>query len=110
MERRCQRYGCCVTNLTTPSQSTTAGAIATLPGEQTSILQISQSLLPQHNTRVKLRPVEFEEDTLDDDDDVDDEYGDVPDRESMKRHTAQMLNSRLKTKQNKKVKKRKAGF
>jgi hypothetical protein len=55
-----------------------------------------------------LRPVEFEEDIMDEDEDVDDEYGDVPDRESIKRHTAQMLNSRLKSKQTKKIKKKRA--
>jgi len=78
------------------------------PGEQASILQVNQALLPAFNTRVKLRPVEFEEETVDEDDENDDEYGDVPDRESIKRHTAQMLNSRLKSKQSKKIKKKRA--
>jgi hypothetical protein len=37
----------------------------------------------------------------------DDEYGEVPDRESIKKLTMQMLNARLKTKQTKKIKKKK---
>ncbi|KAJ3014258.1 hypothetical protein HKX48_005240 [Thoreauomyces humboldtii] len=74
-------------------------------GEPTSIFQVSPSQLPVYNTRVKLRPVEFEESGGEDDDD-DDDYGDVPDRETIKKHTAQMLNARLKTKQAKKGKKK----
>lgn len=85
------------------------------PGESIGILHVNQSILPAHNTRVKLRPVEFEDAeaegfsfvTLDEEED-DDEYGEVPDRESIKKHTAQMLNARLKTKQTKKIKKKKA--
>ncbi|KAI8823521.1 uncharacterized protein EV422DRAFT_358788 [Fimicolochytrium jonesii] len=75
------------------------------PGETTSIFQVAQSQLPVYNTRVKLRPVEFEESGGEDDED-DDDYGDVPDRETIKKHTAQMLNARLKTKQAKKGKKK----
>jgi hypothetical protein len=41
-------------------------------------------------------------------DDEDDEYGEIPDRESIKKHTAQLLTSRMKTKQPKKIKKKKA--
>ncbi|KAJ3144846.1 hypothetical protein HDU89_007733 [Geranomyces variabilis] len=76
-------------------------------GEPTSIFQVSPSQLPVYNTRVKLRPVEFEESGGEDDED-DDDYGDVPDRETIKKHTAQMLNARLKTKQAKKGKKKRA--
>ncbi|TPX62362.1 hypothetical protein PhCBS80983_g00563 [Powellomyces hirtus] len=74
-------------------------------GEPTSIFQVSPSQLPVYNTRVKLRPVDFEESGGEDDED-DDDYGDVPDRETIKKHTAQMLNARLKTKQAKKGKKK----
>lgn len=31
------------------------------PGENVGILNVNPSLLPTHNTRVKLRPLEFEE-------------------------------------------------
>ncbi|RKO82715.1 hypothetical protein BDK51DRAFT_26631 [Blyttiomyces helicus] len=77
-------------------------------GEVTSILQVSQSALPIYNTRVKLRPVEFEEAVADDEEENDDEYGEVPDRETLKKHTTQMLNARLKSKMPKKVKKKRA--
>ena len=43
-----------------------------------------------------------------DDDENDDEYSEVPDRETIKRHTTQMLNARFKTKQPKKIKKKRA--
>ena len=76
------------------------------PGEQANILQVNTSMLPTFNTRVKLRAVEFEDETVDEEEENDDEYGDVPDRETIKRHTALMLNSRLKTKQSKKIKKK----
>ena len=33
----------------------------TIPGDATTALQINQSVLPTYNTRVKLRPIEFEE-------------------------------------------------
>ncbi|KAI8927052.1 hypothetical protein BC831DRAFT_504122 [Entophlyctis helioformis] len=78
------------------------------PGEVTNILYVNQANLPQYNTRVKLRPVEFEDAEVDEEDENDDEYGDVPDRETIKKHTTQMLNARLKTKQTKKVKKKRA--
>ncbi|KAL2912465.1 hypothetical protein HK105_208037 [Polyrhizophydium stewartii] len=78
------------------------------PGEVTSILYVNQANLPQYNTRVKLRPVEFEDAEVDEEDENDDEYGEVPDRETIKKHTTQMLNARLKTKQPKKVKKKRA--
>eukprot|EP00842_Homolaphlyctis_polyrhiza_P006364 jgi/Hompol1/6729/HPOL_005058-RA len=78
------------------------------PGEVTNILYVNQANLPQHNTRVKLRPVEFEDAEVDEEDENDDEYGEVPDRETIKKHTTQMLNARLKTKQPKKVKKKRA--
>ncbi|KAJ3254708.1 hypothetical protein HK104_007197, partial [Borealophlyctis nickersoniae] len=113
-----------------PEQPTVTTPAAPQPaGETTSILQVSQSTLPPYNTRVKLRPVEFEESVLEgavspynvitflarsdlcgfaDDEENDDEYGEVPDRETIKKHTAQMLNARLKAKQPKKVKKKKA--
>ena len=45
--------------------------------------------------------------TFIDDDENDDEYGEVPDRETIKKHTNQMLNARLKSKQSKKTKKKK---
>ncbi|TPX58773.1 hypothetical protein SpCBS45565_g07915 [Spizellomyces sp. 'palustris'] len=76
-------------------------------GETTSIFQISPSQLPVYNTRVKLRPVEFEESSGEDEEE-DDDYGEVPDRETIKKHTAQMLNAKLKTKQAKKGKKKRA--
>jgi hypothetical protein len=44
---------------------------------------------------------------LKDDDATDDEHGDVLDRETIKKHTNQMLNARLKAKQPKKSKKKK---
>ncbi|KAI9348775.1 hypothetical protein DFJ73DRAFT_428805 [Zopfochytrium polystomum] len=75
--------------------------------EPVSILQINPASLPMYNTRVKLRPVEFEQDLAEDEDENDDEYGEVPDRETIKKHTNQMLNARLKTKQSKKTKKKK---
>ncbi|KAJ3215197.1 hypothetical protein HK099_006482 [Clydaea vesicula] len=75
--------------------------------EVANILQVNQNLLPTFNTRVKLRPVEFEEEILDEDEENDDgEYGDVPDRDTIKRHTTQMLNQRQKSKQTKKTKKK----
>ncbi|KAJ8324377.1 hypothetical protein QVD99_002411 [Batrachochytrium dendrobatidis] len=77
-------------------------------GEATNILHVNQANLPQFNTRVKLRPVEFEDAEIDDDDENDDEYSEVPDRETIKRHTTQMLNARFKTKQPKKIKKKRA--
>ncbi|KAJ3044204.1 hypothetical protein HDV00_002882 [Rhizophlyctis rosea] len=86
--------------------TTTAGAPGTT--EPSGILQVSQSLLPTFNTRVKLRPVEFEEGGAEDDEDNDDETGDIPDRDTIKKHTAQMLNARIKAKQPKKAKKKKA--
>ncbi|KAJ3170875.1 hypothetical protein HK101_011315 [Irineochytrium annulatum] len=78
------------------------------PGETVSILTVNQSVLPTYNTRVKLRPVEFEEEIIDGDENDNDEYGEVPDRETIKKHTNQMLNARLKSKQPKKTKKKKA--
>lgn len=81
---------------------------ATAPvGEPVSILQINQAVLPQYNTRVKLKPVEFEHEAADDEDATDDEHGEVLDRETIKKHTNQMLNARLKAKQPKKSKKKK---
>ncbi|KAI9106169.1 hypothetical protein DFS34DRAFT_49148 [Phlyctochytrium arcticum] len=74
-------------------------------GEPSSIFQIAPSQLPVFNTRVKLRPVDFEESG---DEEEDDDYGEVPDRETIKKHTAQMLNAKLKTKQVKKGKKKRA--
>jgi coiled-coil domain-containing protein 151 len=41
-------------------------------------------------------------------DEDDDEYGEVPDREAMKHHTAQLLNAKNKNKQQKKTKKKKS--
>lgn len=38
--------------------------------------------------------------------DVDDEYGEVPDRETLKKQTMQLINARLKSKQPKKAKKK----
>jgi hypothetical protein len=52
--------------------------------EKTSILQVSQVLLLQHNTRVKLRPAEFEEVS-------DDAIGEYGDRESVKRNSLLMV-------------------
>ncbi|KAI9328497.1 hypothetical protein BDR26DRAFT_52588 [Obelidium mucronatum] len=75
-------------------------------GEQPTILQVNQSVLPTFNTRVKLRAVEFEQD-LQDEEENDDEHGEVPDRESIKKHTNQMINARLKKNQPKKSKKKK---
>lgn len=43
---------------------------------------------------------------MEDDDDIDDEYGDVPDRESIKRHSLSLLSSRKQNKQSKKTKKK----
>ncbi|KAJ3066696.1 hypothetical protein HDU98_010016 [Podochytrium sp. JEL0797] len=76
-------------------------------GEQPGILQVNQSVLPAFNTRVKLRAVEFEQD-LADEEENDDEHGEIPDRESIKKHTNQMINARLKKNQPKKSKKKKA--
>ncbi len=92
-------------------------AVATpITGEVTSILQVSPAVLPAFNTRVKLKPLEFEvadpdgihccTNFLDEDDN--DEEMDVPDRESMKKHTAQLINSKLKSKQVKKPKKKRS--
>ncbi|KAJ3275767.1 hypothetical protein HDV01_007234 [Terramyces sp. JEL0728] len=78
------------------------------PGEVVNILVVNPAVLPQHNTRVKLKPVDFEGTEQDDEDENDDEFGEVPDRESLKKHTLQLINSRLKAKQPKKVKKKKA--
>ncbi|KAJ3248280.1 hypothetical protein HDU78_001286 [Chytriomyces hyalinus] len=75
-------------------------------GEPPSILQVNPSVLPAFNTRVKLHAVEFEED-LADEDENDDEHGEVPDRETIKKHTNQMINARLKKSQPKKSKKKK---
>jgi hypothetical protein len=44
-----------------------------------------------------------------DDGDNDEEYGEIPDRETIKKHTLQLLNAKLKSKQVKKVKKKRAG-
>ena len=76
-------------------------------GEPVNILQVSPSVLPAYNTRVKLRPVEFENVNIEDEENNDDDNAEVPDRESMKKHTLQLINSKLKTKQVKKVKKKK---
>ncbi|KAJ3129097.1 hypothetical protein HK100_008836 [Physocladia obscura] len=77
-------------------------------GEPPSILQVNPSVLPAFNTRVKLRPVEFEQDLADEEDENDDDGGEeVPDRESIKKHTNQMINARLKKNQPKKSKKKK---
>ncbi|KAJ3387725.1 hypothetical protein HDU84_000604 [Entophlyctis sp. JEL0112] len=77
-------------------------------GEPPSILQVNQSVLPAFNTRVKLRPVEFEQDLADEEEENDDNGGEeVPDRESIKKHTNQMINARLKKNQPKKSKKKK---
>ncbi|KAJ3057103.1 hypothetical protein HK097_000567 [Rhizophlyctis rosea] len=94
----------------TPAPAATTTAATGAPGttEPSGILQVSQALLPAFNTRVKLRPVEFEEGGAEDDEDNDDDTGDIPDRETIKKHTAQMLNARVKTKQPKKGKKKKA--
>ncbi|KAJ3056238.1 hypothetical protein HDU99_007441 [Rhizoclosmatium hyalinum] len=77
-------------------------------GEQPGILQVNQAVLPAFNTRVKLRAVEFEQDLADEEEDNDDEHGEIPDRESIKKHTNQMINARLKKNQPKKSKKKKA--
>ncbi|KAJ3258003.1 hypothetical protein HK103_004137 [Boothiomyces macroporosus] len=77
------------------------------PGEVVNILVVNPTVLPQYNTRVKLKPVDFEGTEQDDEDENDDEF-EVPDRESLKKHTLQLINSRLKAKQPKKVKKKKA--
>ena len=37
---------------------------------------------------------------------MDDEYGEVPDRETLKKQTMQLINARLKSKQPKKTKKK----
>ncbi|TPX78440.1 hypothetical protein CcCBS67573_g00298 [Chytriomyces confervae] len=76
-------------------------------GEPPSILQVNPSVLPAFNTRVKLHAVEFEEDLADEEDENDDEHGEVPDRETIKKHTNQMINARLKKSQPKKSKKKK---
>jgi hypothetical protein len=41
-------------------------------------------------------------------DDNDEDFGEVPDRESIKKHTLQLINSHLKSKQPKKTKKKRA--
>jgi hypothetical protein len=41
-------------------------------------------------------------------DDNDEEYGEVPDRESIKKHTMQLINSKQKSKMPKKTKKKRA--
>jgi hypothetical protein len=45
---------------------------------------------------------------IDKEEEDDDEYGEVPDRETIKKHTMQLINSRLKSKQPKKAKKKKS--
>ena len=71
-------------------------------------MQFTQNMLPGFNTRVKLRPIEFERNVESDEENGDDDGAEVPDRESLKKFTAQMLNSRMKQKQPKKKGKKKA--
>jgi len=79
------------------------------PGDAINILVVNSNVLPQHNTRVKMRPVVFEDLSAADDEDEDDEFGEVLDRETLKKRTAQLLNARLKSKQPKKQKKKRGG-
>jgi len=72
------------------------------------LLQFPQSMLPSSNIRVKLRPIEFEKNIESDEENADDDGAEVPDRESLKKFTAQMLNSKMQAKQPKKKGKKKA--
>ncbi|TPX32612.1 hypothetical protein SmJEL517_g04325 [Synchytrium microbalum] len=76
-----------------PDPATVASQVA---GEPVGILQVGQSGLPPYNTRVKLRPLEFEPESAEDEDENDDDFAEVPDRETLKKHTAQLLASRSK--------------
>jgi hypothetical protein len=66
---------------------------------------ITQAVLPSHNVRVRLHQAQFDADDQDEDDN--DDENEIPDRETLKRYTAQMLNARIKAKQPKKSKKKK---
>ncbi|KAJ3334625.1 hypothetical protein HDU93_007638, partial [Gonapodya sp. JEL0774] len=56
-----------------------------------NLLTVTQAGLPAHNTRVRLRRAEFEEDVVGENDpDAADDGADVPDRESIKRASAQV--------------------
>ena len=60
------------------------------------------AVLPQHNVRVRPQVNNADADEIDEDNNDDSE---IPDRETLKRYTAQMLNARTKAKQPKKRKK-----
>ncbi|KAJ3088217.1 hypothetical protein HK102_009269 [Quaeritorhiza haematococci] len=90
-----------------PETAVPAAQGANPNADHAPILQVSPSILPQFNTRIKLRAYDSDEDMFEDDDENDDDYGEVPDRETIKKHTTQMLISR-KGKQSKKVKKKRA--
>lgn len=65
-------------------------------------ISITQAVLPQHNIRVRPQTNNFDADEIDEEINDDSE---IPDRETLKRYTAQMLNARTKAKQPKKRKK-----
>lgn len=102
-----QKLDSLITGLAGKELPDTASTMAQ-PGEVVSILQVPASVLPAFNTRIKMRPVEFEAADSDENDEEEEDSGEVPDRESMKRHTAQMINAQSKNKQQKKIKKKKS--
>ncbi|RKP00281.1 hypothetical protein CXG81DRAFT_27005 [Caulochytrium protostelioides] len=80
------------------------------PGTESAvILSVHPGVLPPYNTRVALRPLAFEIDSGDASDNGEDEGADVPDRETLKKRTAALLNARNKAKQPKKKSKKKSG-
>lgn len=76
--------------------------------ETIPILHVNQSILPAHNTRIKMRPIEFEDEEVEDEENDDDDGGEVPDRETIKKQADQLLNSRNKIKNGKKNKKKRS--
>ncbi|KAJ3191856.1 hypothetical protein HK101_007339 [Irineochytrium annulatum] len=80
-----------------------------LPAEPVGILQKTAHVLPTYNTRVKLRPAEFEVTLSEDEDDNGEDSTEVPDRNSIKKRINQLLNAQVKTGPHKKHKKKKVG-